>query len=231
MNKLKGLLVALPVAVLVMAALAGPVYAQNGSGDSGSGDTTNATTTSTDSNSADTTGTSGDAAASGADHVTAADRQKVEQQAKTDAQDVLEKAKEAKQAQEKLAQNEQEREHRCTNVKDGLQTKLDSLNTNVQRYKSVVDGIYNKALAYQKDNNVTVANWATLTATADADQVTAETAVQALASLKPNLDCTNPNVATQVATFKAATAKARTALFAYRDAVRAVLTALEAAKQ
>jgi len=51
-----------------------------------------------------------------------------------------------------------------------------------------------------------------------------------LKGVTPTLDCNNASVASDVATFKTAASDTRDKLKAYRDAVKAVLQALEAVK-
>ena len=103
--------------------------------------------------------------------------------------------------------------------------------TIAQKHKSRIDDVYVKALAYQKDKDITVENLDTLVAAADSAKSKAQMSVDALTGLKPTIQCTSDTVATDVATFKAAAEQARTDLKTYRASVKAILTALKGAKE
>jgi hypothetical protein len=88
--------------------------------------------------------------------------------------------------------------------------------------------VLDKAVKYQQTNNLTIDS--TLVANAQAAKATSAGSISALQTAKPAIDCTNPSVADEVATFKTAAQTTRSNLKAYRDSVKAVLKALEAAK-
>lgn len=118
----------------------------------------------------------------------------------------------------------------CENEKGGIKTKAGTLGTNAARYESKLDTTLQRAEDYQKTNNLTVTNWDSLVSAATAAQSKAAASVAALKALNVTIDCTQPSVATQVATIKAAALQARTDLLAYKQSVIALLTALENAK-
>jgi Fe2+ transport system protein B len=197
-----------------------PVYARNGADD-----TTTATNTTTLGNTTTTT-----------------TETKPEVEHKTEVEIAHEKAAEAnfrKKGAETLAELKKEKKDtkttdelkkKCEVRKDGLQNKVNNLVTNAQKYQDKITGVYTKVVAYQKDNNLTVTNWSTLVAAADAAKAQSQVSVGALTTLKPTVDCNKTTVAGDVANFKAAAAQARTDLAAYRTAVKALLTAAETAK-
>ena len=122
------------------------------------------------------------------------------------------------------------RARKCQAAQHGLETKLVNMQKNAAKYQSLIDKIYSQALAYQQQNNLNPANFASLVSTANADQAKAAQSVGALSNLSANLDCSSSSVANNVETFKIAAQQARSDLFAYRKAVIAVLQALESAK-
>lgn len=123
-----------------------------------------------------------------------------------------------------------QREQYCTAHKQGLETKLQNLQNTAQQLQSKIDNVLTQATAYQQANNLTVSNYASLLATAQSDQATSASGVTALAGLSPSIDCNSTSVSTDVATFKAATEQERTALLSYRDAVKNLVQALLTAK-
>ena len=123
-----------------------------------------------------------------------------------------------------------DRQKNCQAAEHGLETKFQSLSTNATSFQTKIDTALANAITYQKDNNLTVTNFAQLVADAQAAQSKAAASVSALNDLNPTLDCTQSTVATDVASFKVAAMQAKTDLLAYKDAVKTVLQALEAAK-
>ncbi len=126
---------------------------------------------------------------------------------------------------------EAERKLACESHKKGLSNKFLRINTETASFNSKIDAFLARAETYQKTNNVTVANWNSLVAAADAANTTSESSLAALKDLTPTVDCNGTSVAQDVATFKSAAQQARTDLQAYKAAVRAVVKALLDAKQ
>jgi hypothetical protein len=98
-----------------------------------------------------------------------------------------------------------------------------------QRHLDVFNAIFTKVQAFETTKQLNVANYDTLVATATAKQTDAQTAVNNLKALDVSIDCTQSDPATAVATLKTATANARTALQAYRQAIKDVVVALKGA--
>ena len=226
MTKIKKLLVVLPVSVLLLGLVAMPVYAHEGE-DSQSLGTSSATELSEPTDRMQPTSQSG---------------HRTEEELRHKGQELLKQAKEQKQrkeagsaAQDDSSKSEatlkQRREKRCENRKHGLETKIANIVTVAQKHESRIDDIYTKALAYQKDKDITVEDFDSLVASANSAKAQAQVSVEALSSLKPAIQCTSDTVATDVATFKAAAEQARTDLKTYRTSVKAILTALKDAKE
>lgn len=225
-TNLKRLGLAVPSLVLALTTLVSvPVFAEHGSS-SGSSDTQTATTSGSTSGSGSETETS----TSGTEtHNSTATETETESSL-----DVHQQGKDmvtALKKERKSSQTDAQRTQKCEAHKQGLTTKFDHIVTNSQSYQNKITDILNKAVAYQQANNVTVTNFDSLVASATAAQGAAADSITALQSVKPSLDCNNVSVAQDVATFKAAAEKTRTALKAYKTAVKAVLQALEAAKE
>lgn len=124
-----------------------------------------------------------------------------------------------------------EREKNCQSAEHGLETKLQNLSKNATKFQTRIDTALDLAIAYQKDNNISVDNFDQLVATAQAAKSTSAASVSALNDLNTNLDCSSQSVAQNVAKFKVAAKQARTDLKAYKEAVKAILRALEVAKE
>ncbi len=125
----------------------------------------------------------------------------------------------------------EERHKNCAAAEHGLETKLSNLSKNAAAFQVKISGVLNKAIAFQKDHNVTVANFDALVAAAHAARTQSASSISALGELDANLDCNQPDVAQHVASFKVAATKAKTDLKAYKEAVKAILVALENTKE
>jgi hypothetical protein len=125
-------------------------------------------------------------------------------------------------------QGQAQRQKKCETRQQGLNTKFDRIINNSQRIQTHISAVLDKAVKYQQTNNLTIDS--TLVANAQAAKATSAGSISALQTAKPAIDCTNPSVADEVATFKTAAQTTRSNLKAYRDSVKAVLKALEAAK-
>ncbi|HZP55831.1 MAG TPA: hypothetical protein VFB03_03630 [Candidatus Saccharimonadales bacterium] len=120
----------------------------------------------------------------------------------------------------------QEKAKNCQAAKHGLETKLNQIQKNGSAFETKIDSFFQKGLDYQKNHNVSPANFDQLVSTANDAQAKAKASVDALKSLNVNIDCTTDTVAQNVATFRAATSQAKTDLLAYKAAVKAVLKSL-----
>jgi hypothetical protein len=131
---------------------------------------------------------------------------------------------------EHKTQSAEARQKKCQSRKQGLNTKFNRMVTNSQRAQDRITGVLDKAMAYQKDNNLQVNDFDTLAGKANAAAAVSADSITALKAVKPTLDCNNASVAQDVATFKTAAQDTRDKLKAYRSAVKDLLKALEAAK-
>lgn len=222
-----------------------PVFAQNG--DSGT-ETETQTTTSDQSgstSSTDQSSTKAERQSRAAElKKQAAENKKhaaeVKEQHQQDAAEVKADGAELRERGEKLLaeakkdhkeKSEAERQKVCENRSKGLTTKFASITKASTGTKSRIDNIFAKAQAYQQSQNVVVANYDTLVAAAQTAQANAASAITVLQGITPNLDCTQPGTtASNVATFKAAAQQTRDSLKSYRQAVKAILQALENAE-
>jgi hypothetical protein len=223
MNKLfTKISLTLPALVLAMTALvAVPVLADDG-GSSGSGGTTTSTSGSGDTSGSSTSGSNDTT------ETTTTDSTKTEIETQDRHQGALmltelrHSGRHHTLAEVKTA---------CEAHKQGLDTSFSHISLSLTSFNSRVAGILAKAEAYQKTNNITVANWDSLVAAATAAGTTSDASIAALKAVTPSLDCNSTSVAQDVATFKAAAVQARTDVKAYKAAVRAVVKALLDAKQ
>jgi hypothetical protein len=122
-------------------------------------------------------------------------------------------------------------EHFCVAHKRGITHKFERIVSNSERIKSRIDDIFDKAIAYQQDNGITVDNFDQLVADANTAKTKAGEAVDNLKTVTPSLDCNNVSVASDVAAFKESAGDTRDSLKDYRKAVRAILKALLTAAQ
>lgn len=130
--------------------------------------------------------------------------------------------------QQRGQKSTEERKKQCVAHQKGLNQKFSKIGTNVQRIQTKIDTIYSRAQKYATDNNLNPDGYQTLVANADAAKAASAKSIADLKQVTPtNVDCSNPNVAQDVATFKAAAQNTRTNLKAYKTAVKAVLNALQ----
>ena len=206
---------AVPTLVLALTALVTvPAFAQHGSADdtSGSNDTT--------------TSTSGDA--SGGTNETETETEHLNSTELHHRGSLMVGQLEKEHHSQKTAE---ERTKACESHKHGLETKFARITTNSQRLEDHIGTFLTRAETYQSTNNITVDNWTTLVANADAAKLKVDASIANLKTVTPTLDCNSTTVAQDVATFKAAAQQVRTDLKAYKTAVKDVFVALENAKE
>lgn len=233
MQKLKSLLITLPIALLVAAAISVPVYARDGE-DSGGNSGSGSTSTTSEQESEDTapdsspnsTETEQETEQHQSDSVSAEDVQKVETEVHHKGRQLLQQAKQEHKQERTAAQ----RQKVCEARKTGIEHRTTALLAAAKRHLNRINNVYTKVQAYKTDKNVSVANWDSLVASADAAKAQAAASVAALENAKPSVDCTSDTLADSIATYKAATAQARTDIQNYRKAVKNILSALESAK-
>jgi hypothetical protein len=134
-------------------------------------------------------------------------------------------------AERQRVRTTEQRKEACQSRKQGLEIKVANLARNAQRYQKRIDDVFAKVQAYQKEHGLTVANYEALVAAAVAAGAKSQVSADALAGLKPTIDCNNESVASDVAAFRIAAAQARTDIAAYRTAVKNIITAAAAAKK
>jgi hypothetical protein len=128
------------------------------------------------------------------------------------------------------ANKKEDRQKRCESHKQGLTNKFNNMVNHSQKIQAKIDNILNKATAYQASNGVTPTGWNDLLSAAQAAQAASADSIADLSTLKPTIDCNSESTASDVATFKAAAAKTRDNLKAYKTSVKALLKALKDAK-
>jgi hypothetical protein len=125
--------------------------------------------------------------------------------------------------------SEAEREKSCTARKASLTKRMANAVTQAERHKAVFDKIYGKVKDFYTAKNLTVADYAALTAKVDTAQANAQASIDALKSLDVSVDCTYQTVAESVSAFQQAVKSSRDSLKAYRsslvDLIKAVKTA------
>lgn len=132
--------------------------------------------------------------------------------------------------EKKDPRSKEDRKKVCEARQKGMEQRFTKLTEAAQHHLNKLEDASEKLQAYKADNQVNVANWAELTKTVSDAHNNAALYVTKVADLKPTVDCTSDNVASDIATFKAAVEKARTELKAYRKALKDVVVALNTAK-
>ena len=146
------------------------------------------------------------------------------QHLRTDAKDQLE-AERKNGAEHSLLQ----RQNACKAHETEINNRVTNYAAAAQRHLDVFTGILTKVQNFYTSKGLNVAAYPALLAAAQAKQADAQTAVDALKALDVSIDCTQPDPAQTVATVRAAVKNARTALQAYRAAIKDVIVVLHGA--
>lgn len=131
------------------------------------------------------------------------------------------------------AQNEAQaianRQKHCQQLQNLVNRQEADFTRNAQNHLSVYNSVYSKVQAYATNKKVTSTEYQSLVTAANTQQANATQAVSALKSVAVNIDCTQQDPASSLATVKTAVDSTRTALQAYQQAIKAVISNLEAA--
>lgn len=219
MNSIKKL-VLLPALALVFSVFAVPVYAHEGHDH---GDDDSSSQGATDDSSSRKRGRDANKVEDSATHRSSSHNR--EEAAKLRGAELLAAAKASHTAKSKT-----ERQKVCKVRKQGIENRSSRIVTAAERHQARIDGILTQVVAYQTDKNLAVANWDTLLAAANATKAESAASVAALKAVQPSIDCNSETVATDIANFKAAAEQARNDLKGYKQAVKALLTAVREAK-
>ena len=139
-------------------------------------------------------------------------------------------AKKRSEIADKKAKNSQDRKNACESHKQGLTNKFSRIVANGKKHQARIDKFLDKATAYKDNSGLSPENWDTLLASAQAAKATSAASIADLKAIAPTIDCNSTSVASDVATFKAAAAKVRDDLKAYKTSVKALLKSLRDAK-
>ncbi|TAH35876.1 hypothetical protein EYC59_01595 [Candidatus Saccharibacteria bacterium] len=207
----------LVLSVLATSAVSSPVLAHNGSHDE---DEPHTTTTSQTTSIEDKV----KARASSSDDTQADDKLKADFQnrAKQQVEDLKKNAKQKTQAARQTA---------CNERKNGAEQRITSISTNTARFQTKLDSIFTKVQAYKTDKNLTVENYDTLVAAVTSAQSASADSIAALKGLQPTIDCTKDTNAQNVAAFRTAAQDSRDKLKAYMKSLKELLKAVRDAKQ
>lgn len=225
-----GLLLAAVLSVCVLAAM--PVAAEGGDS-GGSGDSSSSTTSSTDQTS-DTSGShDGTSGSNDSSEVETTSDNTTENSTETETEvHMLEgKAKNMLATERKNGEkhSEQQRQSSCKAHQAEINNRVSNYSVAAQRHLAVFEGILTKVQNFYTTKKLNVSNYDTLLAAAQSKQADAQTAVDALKALNVSIDCTQPDPAQSVATVKTAVSNARSALQAYRAAIKDLIVALQGA--
>lgn len=207
--------------VLVLAVA--PVGAEHGN-DSTTATTTTATTTNTNETQTSDSSTSGKNKVEIASNETETETETTPDSVKTEAEHLL-----SAKRQSGKQHSVEDRQKACTERQKSLDTRQANFATAAQRHLDVFNSIFMKVKAFHDSKQLNVTTYDQLVATATAKQTAAQAAVDTLKATSATIDCTQPDPATSVAKLKAAVADARTALQAYRSAIKDVVVALQGA--
>ncbi len=124
---------------------------------------------------------------------------------------------------------QEQKQKACEQRQKSIEKRTSNFSTAAQRHLEVFNKIFVKVQAFHDSKGLDVANYDALVAAATAKQTAAQNAVDALKALNVQIDCTQTDPATTVATIKTAVSDARTALQTYRKSLVDLITALKGA--
>ncbi len=206
----------LALSVLATSAVSAPALAHNGSHDEDESSTTTSQATSVEDKVK--------ARVSSSDDTQADDKLKADFQnrAKQQVEDLKKNAKQKTQAA---------RETSCNERKNGAEQRITSVSNNTARLQTKLDTIFTKVQAYKTDKNLTVENYDTLVAAVTSAQSASANSIAALKSLQPTIDCTKDTNAQNIAAFRTAAQDSRDKLKTYMKSLKELLKAVRDAKQ
>lgn len=116
----------------------------------------------------------------------------------------------------------------CERREVALQRAMPNLANGAENVKSSFDTVYERVQGFYGDGQLTVENYDTLVANVDAAQVDATAALEVIETFSFELDCENPNVGEQLASYRDSIRGAREALVTYREELVALISAMRA---
>jgi|GEM_PF-1007737 len=125
--------------------------------------------------------------------------------------------------------SEAQRQKACDRRQANINKHTAQFATQAAKHLDTFNSIFTKLQAFYDSKGLNVTNYDALVADATAKQAAAQSAVDALKSLNVNIDCTQPDPASAVATIKSAAQDARTALQNYRTSLKNLVVALKGA--
>lgn len=126
----------------------------------------------------------------------------------------------------KEALSTERRQKVCEQRKVSINNKVTAFSKSADNILTRFDVVYTRVKAFKTDKKADVANYDALIAAADAKQAAATEAVAALKETSTTFDCASTDPAQTLATIKAATVDARTALKEYRTSIKNIVVAL-----
>lgn len=124
---------------------------------------------------------------------------------------------------------EAQRQRACTARKAALTRRMNNAVSQANKHKAVFDKIYTRVKDFYTTKNLNVADYDTLTTTANNAQTNAQASIDALQSLNIAPDCSSETVADGVSAFQAAVKSTRDSLKSYRTALVDLINSLKGA--
>jgi len=121
------------------------------------------------------------------------------------------------------------RQKACEQRQKSIDKRTSNFAAAAQRHLDVFNKIFTKVQAFHDSKGLNVTGYDTLVATVTTKQTAAQAAVDALKALDVQIDCTQSDPATTVATIKTAVTNAHNALKDYRKALKDLVVALKGA--
>lgn len=120
------------------------------------------------------------------------------------------------------------RQKRCVELQSMVNKQITNFSSSAQTNLTTFNNVYAKVQAYASANS-TSTNVQSLLTAANTQQTNATQAVAALKSVAVTVDCTAQDPASSLATIRTAVESTRSALQAYQQAIKAVISSLESA--
>jgi hypothetical protein len=117
----------------------------------------------------------------------------------------------------------------CQQRQASINNREAQFSAQAAKHLDTFNSIFTKLQTFHDSKKLNVTNYDALVGDATAKQAAAQTAVSALKAVDVNIDCSQPDPASTVATIKTAVMNARTALQDYRTSLKNLVVALKGA--
>lgn len=136
------------------------------------------------------------------------------------------------QAKEKTQEKSAElRQKACTARKNAMQKRLSAKVTVAEKHKELFDKIFTKVQNFYNQKGLSIDNYESLVEAVEDAQADTTEKLLALKSIDTSVDCSDPNVANTISTFREALGATRDSLKTYKTTLKELIAAVHQAAE